>query len=188
MGQTCSGLKLILGRLQCCQSGCVGRGQHRSSSGAVGFPSTLHHRVVCGVQASTHWSRGESLVLCRAGKDAAKLDRETEETHHERVPSELKKKIMQVGCRWRQATGIRSSAAMRCRHLRPVTGEAWPQGKVTHSVRSWTAARRCERPAGLTPGACRQPGCAVLSEGAPGSAVAISQPHRGALWRRHKCI
>lgn len=31
-----------------------------------------------------------------AGKDAAKLDRETEETHHERVPSELKKKIMQA--------------------------------------------------------------------------------------------
>eukprot|EP00891_Asterochloris_glomerata_P008580 jgi/Astpho2/8580/fgenesh1_pm.00126_%23_1_t len=29
-------------------------------------------------------------------KDAAKLDRETEETHHERVPSELKKKIMQA--------------------------------------------------------------------------------------------
>lgn len=30
------------------------------------------------------------------GKDAAKLDRETEETHHERVPSELKKKISQA--------------------------------------------------------------------------------------------
>ena len=58
-----------------------------------------------------------SFVLCRAGKDAAKLDRETEETHHERVPSELKKKIMQVGCSWRQATGIRSRGALRCRHL-----------------------------------------------------------------------
>ncbi|KAL3140520.1 multiprotein-bridging factor 1 [Trebouxia sp. C0010 RCD-2024] len=30
------------------------------------------------------------------GKDAAKLDRETEETHHERVPSELKKRISQA--------------------------------------------------------------------------------------------
>lgn len=31
-----------------------------------------------------------------AGQDAAKLDRETEELHHDRVPTELKKKIQQA--------------------------------------------------------------------------------------------
>lgn len=31
-----------------------------------------------------------------AGKDAAKLDRETEELHHDRVPTELKRRIQQA--------------------------------------------------------------------------------------------
>ena len=96
-----------------------------------------------------------SLVLCRAGKDAAKLDRETEETHHERVPSELKKKIMQVGCRWRRAAGIRTSAAMRCGHLRPVIGVVAPQGNSTHPV-VFMAACSCVQAGGPIFGGLKQ--------------------------------
>jgi putative transcription factor len=48
-----------------------------------------------GVVTEKKYSAGGNKQTA-TGKNAAKLDRETEETHHERVPSELKKRIMQA--------------------------------------------------------------------------------------------
>ncbi|KAK9833786.1 hypothetical protein WJX74_005786 [Apatococcus lobatus] len=44
------------------------------------------------VETVKKFSAGKNAATS-AGKDAAKLDRETEELHHDRVPSELKKTI-----------------------------------------------------------------------------------------------
>ncbi|EIE22602.1 MBF1-domain-containing protein [Coccomyxa subellipsoidea C-169] len=49
-------------------------------------------RAGAQIEAVKKFGAGANKVT-GAGKDAAKLDRETEELHHDRVPTELKKRI-----------------------------------------------------------------------------------------------
>ncbi|KAK9826140.1 hypothetical protein WJX81_008376 [Elliptochloris bilobata] len=66
------------------------------TAGAARDKSAVAAAVRSGAEVETmkKFSAGSNRAATGAPKDAAKLDRETEELHHERVPSELKKQIM----------------------------------------------------------------------------------------------
>eukprot|EP00884_Botryococcus_braunii_P011978 jgi/Botrbrau1/20781/Bobra.0156s0012.1 len=48
------------------------------------------------VETVKKYAAGTNKAKAAPVKDAAKLDRETEELHHDRIPTELKKRIMQA--------------------------------------------------------------------------------------------